>query len=70
MPGHDKSRIVGLEQDQLEEFVCGIFQDVLNDPVFSQCCRQSFCRQCFDKWLKDQNNCPYDSIVLMIAIIN
>ena len=60
MPGHDKSLIVGFDQDHLEEFICGICQDVLNKPVVTQCCRQSYCRQSITEWLTDQNTCPND----------
>ena len=66
MPGHDKSRIVGLELDQLEEFVCGICQDVLNDPVVTQCCRQSYCRQCINEWLRRENTCPHDRSLITL----
>ena len=61
MPGHDKSRIVGLDQDQLEHFLCGICENVLNDPIVTQCCRQSYCRQCIEEWLKDGMICPNDN---------
>ena len=67
MPGHDKSRIVGLDQDQLEHFVCGICEDVLNDPIVTQCCRQSYCRQCIDEWLKDGMTCPNDSSAIAMG---
>ena len=60
MAGNDKLRVVGLDQDQLEEFVCGICQDVLNDPVFTNCCRQSYCRQCIVEWLRNHSTYPND----------
>ena len=60
MPGYNKSRIVGLDQDQLKEFLCGICEEVLNHPFVTQCCRQSYCRQCIDKWVRDENTCPND----------
>ena len=66
MPGHDKTRIVGLEQNQLEEFVCGICQDVLNKPVVTQCCRQSYCRDCIEEWLRGHYTCPNDRQPLTI----
>ena len=66
MPGHDKSKIVGMQLDQLDEFVCGICHDVLNDPVFAQCCRQSYCRQCIEEWLEGHNICPNDRKPLTI----
>ena len=61
MPGHDKSKIVGHNPNDLDEFVCGICQDVLDKPVVTQCCRQSYCRQCIEEWLKGHQTCPNDS---------
>ena len=66
MSGHDKSKIVGHNPDDLDEFVCGICQDVLNKPVVTQCCRQSYCRQCIEEWLKGHNTCPNDRKPLTI----
>ena len=60
MPGHDKSKIVGWNASDLDEFVCGICHDVLNKPVVTQCCRQSYCRDCIDEWLKGHYTCPND----------
>ncbi|XP_054161186.1 E3 ubiquitin-protein ligase NRDP1-like [Oppia nitens] len=62
--GYDKKRFVisttGAPND-LDEFVCTICMDVLDDPVFShQCCRQSYCRQCIGQWLKQVPSCPND----------
>ena len=60
MPGFDKTRIVNFDQKQLQEFLCGICQDVLNNPMATKCCRQSFCKDCIDEWLLRHNTCPTD----------
>ena len=60
MPGYDKSKIVGWNASDLDEFMCGICQDVLNKPVVTQCCRQSYCRDCIEEWLKGRSICPND----------
>ena len=60
MPGFDKNRIVNFDEKQLQEFVCGICQDVLNNPMATKCCRQSFCKDCIDEWLLRHNTCPTD----------
>ena len=60
MAGHDKTRIVGWKDSDLDEFTCGICQDVLNKPVVTQCCRQSYCRNCIEEWLSDNDTCPND----------
>ena len=60
MPGFDKTRIVNFDEKQLQELVCGICQDVLNNPMATKCCRQSFCKDCIDEWLLRQNTCPTD----------
>ena len=60
MPGHDKSRVVQLDEVELDEFLCGICQDILNSPLTTNCCRQSFCKDCIEQWLQQQNTCPND----------
>ena len=30
------------------------------NPVFTQCCRQTYCSDCIHWWLKDHNKCPND----------
>ena len=66
MPGHDKSKIVGSNASDLDEFLCGICHDVLNKPVVTQCCRQTYCRDCVEGWLKRQTTCPNDRKSLTI----
>ena len=66
MPGHDKSKIVVRNPDDLDEFICGICQAVLNKPVVTQCCRQSYCKDCIEEWLRGHDTCPNDRQTLTI----
>ena len=66
MPGYDKSKIVGWNESDLDDFVCGICHDVLNKPVVTQCCRQSYCRDCIKQWLRGHYTCPNDRQLLTI----
>ncbi|CAG2179448.1 unnamed protein product, partial [Oppiella nova] len=34
--------------------------DILIHPVFSPCCRHSYCNDCIREWLKTNNTCPND----------
>ena len=60
MPGYDKSRFVGILDEDLDEFSCGICCDIFNEPVFSPCCRQTYCKDCINHWLIEHNTCPND----------
>ena len=60
MAGYDKSRIVDVKGNDLDEFTCGICLNVLNKPVVVQCCRQSFCKHCIQQWLIQNKTCPND----------
>ena len=60
MSGFEKSRIVGLSEQDLDEFTCGICQEIFNNPVVTQCCRQTYCKSCIDQWLATHNTCPND----------
>ena len=60
MPGIEKSRVVGKEEDELDEFICGICQHIFDEPVVTQCCRQSYCKVCINQWLENHNTCPND----------
>ena len=66
MPGYKKSKIVGWKRRDLKEFVCAICKGVLNKPVFTQCCRQSYCGDCIEEWLKGHDTCPNDKQPLTI----
>ena len=60
MPGIDRQRVVGKDEEELDEFICSICRDIFDEPVVTQCCRQSFCTVCIHQWLVDNNTCPYD----------
>src|SRR5437868_9316546 len=60
MPGIDRERIVGKDQDELDEWTCGICHDILDEPVDTQCCRQTYCTICINQWLVDNKSCPND----------
>ena len=60
MPGFDRSRILGISEKDLDEFTCGICQDIFISPLETQCCGQIFCRDCIEKWLRENKSCPSD----------
>ena len=60
MSGFDRSRVVGVSDEELDEYTCGICLEVFVDPVVTQCCQQTYCRECIYGWLSDNNTCPND----------
>jgi len=50
MPGFDKNKFI-ISGEELENYLCGICLGVFNDPVFSRCCRQTYCRVCLTEWI-------------------
>ena len=64
MPGFDRKRIVGLADKDLDEFICGICQDVFVDPKETQCYRQIYCKECISQWLTNNTTCPFDRKLL------
>ena len=58
--GYDATRIVDVKPDDLEEFSCGICLNVLKEPMVVQCCRQTYCKDCIEEWLANNNTCPND----------
>ncbi|CAG2167058.1 unnamed protein product [Oppiella nova] len=60
MPGFQRSRVIGVCDEELDEFICGICLEVFVDPVVTQCCQQSYCSECIHNWLSDNNTCPND----------
>ncbi|CAG2174185.1 unnamed protein product [Oppiella nova] len=55
-----KSRVVGVSDEELDEFICGICLEVFVNPVVTQCCQQTYCNECIHWWLSDHNTCPND----------
>ena len=49
-----------MSDEELDEFTCGICQDLFMDPMETQCCRQIYCKQCITQWLNERNSCPFD----------
>ncbi len=60
MSGFELSRFVNLSQSESEDYICSICQDIFRDPVVTNCCLQTFCKQCINEWLETNNTCPYD----------
>ena len=60
MPGYETYRFVDAVAEDLEDYICGICHAVLNRPVVSRCCGQSYCDDCIKQWLLQSNTCPYD----------
>ncbi|CAG2112960.1 unnamed protein product [Medioppia subpectinata] len=67
MPGYDSDRFVGLDEPYRQELLCGICAGILQEPLFTQCCLQTFCKECIDAWLKTSHTCPLDRKPLTIA---
>src|SRR5689334_1199394 len=66
MPGHERSRFVDNKPKELDEFTCGICHGIFVNPVFTQCCQQTYCSDCINEWLTTRNTCPNDRNVLFI----
>ena len=66
MPGLDKSRFINLRKSD-DELLCGICLAVLDNPMVTQCCRQTYCRDCITQWLQTSSKCPNDKKTLTIA---
>ena len=56
----DKSRIIEIAEEDLDEFVCGICLGIFTDPVVTKCCGQTFCKKCIEEWLSKGDTCPND----------
>jgi hypothetical protein len=60
MTGFELNRFVGLTSNESEEYTCSICQDILRDPIVTNCCLHTFCKECMYSWLKTNNTCPFD----------
>ena len=65
--GLERSRFVGVSEEELDEFTCGICRSIFIDPLVTQCCRQTYCSQCINFWLSSHNTCPLDQKYLTIS---
>ena len=57
MPGHDQSRFLTNNED-LDEFTCGLCHEVFINPVITNCSQQMYCSDCINQWLNSSNRCP------------
>jgi hypothetical protein len=60
MTGFELNRFVGLTNNESEEYTCSICQDILRDPIVTNCCLHTFCKECMNSWLETNNTCPFD----------
>ena len=60
MPGYERTRFVGVSDNDLEEFICGICLAVFVKPMVTECCGQTYCFECISDWLLSNPTCPND----------
>ncbi len=60
MSGYELNRFVDLSESDAQEYTCTICQGIFRNPVVTNCCLQTFCKQCINDWLENNNTCPYD----------
>ena len=60
MPGIDRNRVVGVNDQDLDEFTCNLCQQIFVNPLTTQCCRQTYCKDCIHNWLSINSVCPND----------
>ena len=67
MAGHDLSLFVDISEDYLKILLCPICCRVLNIPTLTECCQQTYCKSCIERWLKTNDICPKDKRPLRLA---
>ena len=60
MPGYERSRIISVADDDLDEFTCAICLGIFVNPVATLCCRQTYCKDCIWEWVSMRKTCPND----------
>ena len=60
MPRYLKSRVVGVSDEDLHEFICSICLGLFSEPMVTQCCRQTYCKICITRWISKAKTCPND----------
>lgn len=55
MFGHDKSRVI---DEDIDDLLCSICFNVCNNPMAVYCCQKINCKHCLDLWLKTHKSCP------------
>lgn len=63
--GLDENRFSG---DVDEDFRCPICQDIIEDPIASQC-EHVFCKSCINQWLQSESSCPVDRKPLNVSLL-
>ena len=66
MPGFDRNQILCVSNNDLDEFTCGICQNIFVSPLEARCCGQIFCKDCIEEWFRERNTCPSDRRTLDI----
>lgn len=56
--GFDTERFI--DAKLAEEFKCGIWLEVFEEPVMISACDHIYCRECITEWLKTDTICPVD----------
>ena len=64
MPGYSRERFINLTNIEEEEFLCGICHEILNEPLVTPCCRNTYCKDCINSWLSENKWCVNDKIKL------
>jgi hypothetical protein len=60
MPGYERILFKNLSQSEEDELICPICSCIFKDPLVTQCCRQTYCNECINQWLKVNKTCPND----------
>ena len=50
--------VVGKTKNELDEFSCGICQELYRQPMVTNCCQQTYCKTCIEEWLRRRKTCP------------
>ena len=61
---------VNSSDKELDEFTCGIFHQIYNKPVVTDCCQHIYCFDCINRWLNEKNTCPNDTKRLLSQVWN
>ncbi len=60
MPGYKVERFENLSENDRGRLSCSLCQNIFCNPLVAQCCQQSFCEDCINNWLLNNNICPND----------
>ena len=65
-----KQNLILLKKVELEEFVCPITQDIMENPYNTSCCGIDFEKSQLDYWYASNNKCPLNRCVESTTIEN